>query len=265
VRILHVTLKNTHETDLDLGATGPSVGDRFSVFGDVFRNNKRIGAGGYECVTLLFTPGPDPAGPPEAATDQCAATLSLPKARSRCRDWSTAPARYRSRWPSPAVPAPTAPPTASCRPRDQTNKEMSRSSSSSSSDRRRRITKGGACRASPFGMRSALLPSPNRTFGRALCRQRGVGRLELHVACLPRPRSEGCRRGDLRFERTSGDRSCPLLSVVCPSAADPARTDGSWPSLAYRLRPQHGSRLGRVRELEQPAPKTQSAVWGSKP
>jgi hypothetical protein len=79
VRILHVTLKNTHETDLDLGATGPSVGDRFIVFGDVFRNNKRIGAGGYECVTLLFTPGPDPAGPPEAATDQCAATLSLPK------------------------------------------------------------------------------------------------------------------------------------------------------------------------------------------
>jgi hypothetical protein len=79
VRILHVTLKNSQETDLDLGATGPSVGDRFSVFGELFRNDKRVGVAGYECVTLLFRPGPDPAGPPAAATDQCVATLSLPK------------------------------------------------------------------------------------------------------------------------------------------------------------------------------------------
>jgi hypothetical protein len=79
VRILHVTLRNTQETPLDLGASGPSVGDRFIVFGDLYRNDKRVGAGGYECVTMLFTPGPDPAGEPEAATDQCVATLSLPK------------------------------------------------------------------------------------------------------------------------------------------------------------------------------------------
>jgi hypothetical protein len=79
VRVLHVTLKNSQETPLDLGTPGPSVGDRFIVFGDLFRNDKRVGAGGYECVTMLFTPGPDPAGEPEAATDQCVATLSLAK------------------------------------------------------------------------------------------------------------------------------------------------------------------------------------------
>ena len=79
VHVLHVTLRNSQETPLDLGAPGPSVGDRFIVFGDLFRNDKRVGAGGYECVTMLFTPGPDPTGEPEAATDQCVATLSLPK------------------------------------------------------------------------------------------------------------------------------------------------------------------------------------------
>jgi hypothetical protein len=79
VHVLHVTLRNSQETPLDLGTPGPGVGDRFIVFGDLFRNDKRVGAGGYECVTMLFTPGPDPAGEPEAATDQCVATLSLAK------------------------------------------------------------------------------------------------------------------------------------------------------------------------------------------
>jgi hypothetical protein len=78
-RGLEVVLRNTHETSLDLGAAGPSVGDRFSVFGDVFRNGRRVGAGGYECVTLLFRPGANPSAAPEAATDQCQATLSLPR------------------------------------------------------------------------------------------------------------------------------------------------------------------------------------------
>ena len=78
MRILHVTLKNSQETDLDLGTPGPSVGDRFSVFGELFRNDKRVGVAGYECVTLLFSLGlirPAPA----AATDQCTGSLSLPK------------------------------------------------------------------------------------------------------------------------------------------------------------------------------------------
>jgi hypothetical protein len=51
-----------------------------------------------------------------------------------------------------------------------------------------------------------------------------VGRLELHFACLTCTRSGGCRPSNLRFRRTFGDRSCPPLSTVCRSAADPART-----------------------------------------
>jgi hypothetical protein len=52
-----------------------------------------------------------------------------------------------------------------------------------------------------------------------------VGRLELHCTCLPRPRPGGCSRSDLRFRRTFGVRSCPLLSAVHLSAADPGRTE----------------------------------------
>lgn len=37
------------------------------MFGDLFRDNKRVGVAGYGCVALLFRPGSDPA----AATDQC--------------------------------------------------------------------------------------------------------------------------------------------------------------------------------------------------
>jgi hypothetical protein len=59
-----------------------------------------------------------------------------------------------------------------------------------------------------------------------------VGRLELHVTSLPRPRSGGHRSDDLRFLRTSGDRSCPPLSAVRLSAADPARTKRVRPSSA---------------------------------
>jgi hypothetical protein len=54
---------------------------------------------------------------------------------------------------------------------------------------------------------------------------RRVRRLELICARLRHPRSEGCRSSDLRFRLTFGDRSCPLLSAVHPSAADPARTE----------------------------------------
>jgi allene oxide cyclase-like protein len=79
VTIVHLILRHGEEVDLDLGAPGPSVGDRFVLSGDVFRNDEPAGVGGLECVTLLFTPGPDPAGEPNALTDQCYATLSLPE------------------------------------------------------------------------------------------------------------------------------------------------------------------------------------------
>jgi hypothetical protein len=59
-----------------------------------------------------------------------------------------------------------------------------------------------------------------------------VGRLELHVARLPHPRSEGHRSSELRFQRAHSVRSCPLLSMVHRSGADPARTE-----LEFRSRP----------------------------
>jgi hypothetical protein len=80
VRILQVTLQHRgQEAQLDLGASGPSIGDRFIFSGNLVRNGKRVGVGAGDCVTVLFTPGPDPQGEPEAATDQCTATVSLPK------------------------------------------------------------------------------------------------------------------------------------------------------------------------------------------
>jgi hypothetical protein len=57
-----------------------------------------------------------------------------------------------------------------------------------------------------------------------------VGRLELHVALRLHRRSGACGRSDLRVQRTSGIRSCPLLSTVDRSPTDPARTEpGSGP------------------------------------
>jgi hypothetical protein len=94
-----------------------------------------------------------------------------------------------------------------------------------------RLTSGGA--GSQLGPRVRPVAGDHRLVGRAP-RARGsrVGRLELHVTSLPRPRSGGYRSDDLRFLRTSGDRSCPPLSVVRLSAADPARTKRVQPSSA---------------------------------
>jgi hypothetical protein len=77
--VMLVTLTHTNQTDFDLGAPGPSVGDRFIVFGDAVRSGAPGGTGGYECVTMLFRPGPSPTAEPAALTDQCSATLSLPE------------------------------------------------------------------------------------------------------------------------------------------------------------------------------------------
>jgi hypothetical protein len=80
VRVLHVTLQHRgQDADLDLGTSGPSIGDRFVFSGNLVRNGKQVGVGAGDCVIVLFRPGPDPQGEPEALTDQCVATLSLPK------------------------------------------------------------------------------------------------------------------------------------------------------------------------------------------
>jgi hypothetical protein len=77
MRVLHLTLQHTQDADVDTGDSGPSVGDRFTFSGPVLKNGVQVGMGGGECVTVAFRPGPDPEGEPEAATDLCAAALSL--------------------------------------------------------------------------------------------------------------------------------------------------------------------------------------------
>ena len=79
VRIIDLTTTVLQDADLDLGDTGPSVGDRFVFSDDVFRDDEKVGMDGGECVIVLFTPGPDPEGEPEAASAQCTATVSLPE------------------------------------------------------------------------------------------------------------------------------------------------------------------------------------------
>jgi hypothetical protein len=72
-----------------------------------------------------------------------------------------------------------------------------------------------------------------------------VGRLDLDVAAHIHMRSGGCRFIDLRFLRTSADRWCPLLSVVCRSAAHPARTAEVRPHLVVDA---SGAAVVRIRD-----------------
>jgi hypothetical protein len=46
VEILNLTTRTDQEADLDLGASGPSLGDRFVFSDNVFRGNQRIGTDG---------------------------------------------------------------------------------------------------------------------------------------------------------------------------------------------------------------------------
>jgi hypothetical protein len=83
------------------------------------------------------------------------------------------------------------------------------------------------------------------------------GRLELHSARLLHTRSGGCRSSDLRFVRPSADRSCPLLSAVRRSAADPLRTS------AHTRRRTPGSSLGRGRPWARRSSATSSGAGRS--
>jgi hypothetical protein len=79
VRTLRLTATSLQEAEIDLGASGFSIGDRFVESQNLFRDDERVGVGGIDCVLVVFRPGPDPAGEPEAATAQCVATASLPQ------------------------------------------------------------------------------------------------------------------------------------------------------------------------------------------
>jgi hypothetical protein len=78
-RVLQLVLHHLQDTDVDLGASGPSVNDRFTVFGDVLQDGQKIGTGGYDCVTLWFQAGPTPQSEPAALTDQCTGSFTLPR------------------------------------------------------------------------------------------------------------------------------------------------------------------------------------------
>jgi hypothetical protein len=78
-RVLQLVLRHIQDTDVDLGASGPSVNDRFSVFGDVLQDRQKVGTGGYDCVTLNFQAGATPQPEPAALTDPCTASFTLPR------------------------------------------------------------------------------------------------------------------------------------------------------------------------------------------
>ena len=70
---------------------------------------------------------------------------------------------------------------------------------------------------------------------------------ETRTPGRPSPRSESgaYRRSDLRFLQTSGDHSCPLLSVGRPSAADPYGPSGSGRGGLWHCRGPRQDRIGR--------------------
>ena len=80
VQVLNLTTRTAQEADLDLGASGPSVGDRFVFSDNVFRGNQQIGILGGECIVVRLEPNPVPPGQePTSATVNCVASIQLPK------------------------------------------------------------------------------------------------------------------------------------------------------------------------------------------
>jgi hypothetical protein len=80
VQILNLTTRTAQEAELDLGATGPSVGDRFVFSDNVFRGNQQIGILGGECIFVRLEPNPVPQGQePTSAVVNCVVSVQLPK------------------------------------------------------------------------------------------------------------------------------------------------------------------------------------------
>lgn len=80
VRIIDLTAKTVQEADLDLGAEGFSLGDRFVFSDDVFRDDGPVGMLGGECTAVRILPQPlPPEQEPESVTVNCVVTLELPR------------------------------------------------------------------------------------------------------------------------------------------------------------------------------------------
>lgn len=79
-QIINLTTQTFQEADLDLGPTGPTVGDRFVFSDNVFRGNTQVGILGGECTVARLEPEPVPAGQePTSAVVNCVVTIQLPK------------------------------------------------------------------------------------------------------------------------------------------------------------------------------------------
>jgi allene oxide cyclase-like protein len=77
--VIDLTTRTVQEADLDLGATGPSIGDRFVFSDDVFRGGHKVGITGAECIAVRLAPNPVPPGQePTSVTLNCVGTLRLP-------------------------------------------------------------------------------------------------------------------------------------------------------------------------------------------
>jgi hypothetical protein len=77
---INLTTRSVQEADLDLGATGFTVGDRFVFSDDVFRNGRNAGLLGGECTAVRILPQPLPAGQEaQSVVNNCVVTLDLGK------------------------------------------------------------------------------------------------------------------------------------------------------------------------------------------
>jgi hypothetical protein len=81
IRLLAVVAQ---EEALDLGPQGESVGDQFVFSDDLFRNGKKVGISGVHCTNVRLEP--------DALTQQCVATLQLPKGQITVQGLATFPA-----------------------------------------------------------------------------------------------------------------------------------------------------------------------------
>lgn len=76
-RVINLTSRTVQEADLDLGAEGLSVGDRFTFSDDLLKNGKTVGTDGGECVIVRIDPEGATEQTAESLTVQCTVTLSL--------------------------------------------------------------------------------------------------------------------------------------------------------------------------------------------
>jgi hypothetical protein len=80
VRIIELTSTAFQNANLDLGAEGFGVGDRFSFSDTVFQRNRQVGMLGGECIAVRMLPEPLPAGQaPTSVTFNCVISIRLPR------------------------------------------------------------------------------------------------------------------------------------------------------------------------------------------